>query len=390
MEKEALYLFFVDNVKGRDASGDYAGYMPLGYQSGFIYGNPGAQAVAHELAHGAFNLYHTFSNEKFVASQNTTDNLMDYKGGTELWKYQWQLIHNPQNVWLKFLQDEEEGEKLITRFSSKANEDLFNKMNNELMKIGLYKAVYNYIEKETGITYAFVEDAPSIGPRTYKERTGAATSLEYNSGDVGVLLDENFNFKCVSFAITDEDKKEIVYVEKLPPEDFSMFKSHRGYILLKMDKLNKETLFHELNHAAQYILYKNNGYAFNDATFEVETRMIVFYAAFKAAPQTTRENRKAMKTFFLNYYGLSNLGTFAPFLGEEVGFRDSQSMSFDYYYNFCRLYFSSKIDGIDAEHIVYTEFKRMMEDLATNLNKEYEFKKDFVPNYYLIDKLTNK
>jgi hypothetical protein len=66
--------------------------------------------VAHELAHGAFNLFHTFGSEKFVSGQGTTDNLLDYKGGTELWKYQWKFIHDPQNLWLKFLQDEEDGE----------------------------------------------------------------------------------------------------------------------------------------------------------------------------------------------------------------------------------------------------------------------------------------
>jgi hypothetical protein len=66
--------------------------------------------VAHELAHGAFNLFHTFGSEKFVSGQGTTDNLLDYKGGMELWKYQWKFIHDPQNLWLKFLQDEEEGE----------------------------------------------------------------------------------------------------------------------------------------------------------------------------------------------------------------------------------------------------------------------------------------
>ena len=111
MEKDALYLFFVKDVTGKNADGGFAaGYMPLAYQSGFIYDNPNAETVAHELAHGAFNLYHTFSTENYIAAQNTTDNLMDYKGGTELWAHQWKLIHDPKNVWLKFLQEESEGE----------------------------------------------------------------------------------------------------------------------------------------------------------------------------------------------------------------------------------------------------------------------------------------
>jgi hypothetical protein len=68
--------------------------------------------IAHELAHGAFNLRHTFSTEEntFIAAQNTTENLMDYKGGTELWMHQWKKIQSPDRVWLSFLEGEEEGE----------------------------------------------------------------------------------------------------------------------------------------------------------------------------------------------------------------------------------------------------------------------------------------
>ena len=36
--------------------------------------------VAHELAHGAFRLRHTFSDDALMAPKNTTSNLMDYKG----------------------------------------------------------------------------------------------------------------------------------------------------------------------------------------------------------------------------------------------------------------------------------------------------------------------
>jgi hypothetical protein len=86
--------------------------MPLQRQAGFIYDNPSATLIAHELAHGAFNLRHTFSTEDntFIAAQNTTDNLMDYKGGTELWMHQWKKIQSPDRVWLSFLEGEEEGE----------------------------------------------------------------------------------------------------------------------------------------------------------------------------------------------------------------------------------------------------------------------------------------
>jgi hypothetical protein len=110
MEKEALYLFFVKEVQGKEG---VLGYMPLQYQAGFIYDDPDATIIAHELAHGAFNLWHTFSSEQFIASQGATANLMDYNNGVELWKHQWQLIDNPKNLWFKAWQDEEEGEANI-------------------------------------------------------------------------------------------------------------------------------------------------------------------------------------------------------------------------------------------------------------------------------------
>ncbi|MDR1203733.1 MAG: hypothetical protein LBL58_19155, partial [Tannerellaceae bacterium] len=111
MEKDALYLFFVENVKGKD--GDIGGYMPLQRQAGFIYDLPNNELIAHELAHGAFNLRHTFSSEEFVAAQGSTDNLMDYKGNAELWKHQWKKIQNPERILLAFLEDEEEGEMRV-------------------------------------------------------------------------------------------------------------------------------------------------------------------------------------------------------------------------------------------------------------------------------------
>jgi hypothetical protein len=114
MEKDALYLFFVKNIQGNE---NIKCYMPLQYQQGFIYdfGNTQTNTIAHELAHGAFNLYHTFSNDgnNFVAAQGTTANLMDYNHGAELWKHQWQLIDDPKNLWFKAWQSEEEGEGIF-------------------------------------------------------------------------------------------------------------------------------------------------------------------------------------------------------------------------------------------------------------------------------------
>lgn len=108
LEKNAYYLFFVENVQFKERS--IAGYMPLQRQVGFIYDNPGLNIVAHELGHGAFNMYHTFSDKKFIANEHSTQNLMDYTGGIDLWKHQWQNVQSPDRMFFAFLQDEKEGE----------------------------------------------------------------------------------------------------------------------------------------------------------------------------------------------------------------------------------------------------------------------------------------
>ena len=67
-----------------------AGPIKSGY--GFLTPQSDARTAAHELGHGAFNLRHTFSNDNVVnLPEGTTQNLMDYSVGTELWKYQWDL-----------------------------------------------------------------------------------------------------------------------------------------------------------------------------------------------------------------------------------------------------------------------------------------------------------
>jgi hypothetical protein len=65
--------------------------------------------IAHELGHGTFRLYHTFSEKNdYLVPRGTTDNLMDYNQGKELHKYQWDLVQDPQGMWFTGLIDEEE------------------------------------------------------------------------------------------------------------------------------------------------------------------------------------------------------------------------------------------------------------------------------------------
>ncbi|NJM14256.1 MAG: hypothetical protein HC896_01725 [Bacteroidales bacterium] len=109
VDNNSYYLFLV----GSSQSPGLLGQMPLTGQFGFVFtpshSNVEAikQTIAHELGHGPFHLKHPFS--EFAVTEGSTDNLMDYGEGTELNKYQWDLIHDPQTMLFAWAQDESEG-----------------------------------------------------------------------------------------------------------------------------------------------------------------------------------------------------------------------------------------------------------------------------------------
>ena len=117
-DDDTYYLFLVSSVTKLDADGNntvVSGYMPVGYQHGFIFEQfDVARTYAHELSHGAFALHHTFSTntESFCADEGTTTNLMDYtRDGIALNHKQWRWMHENHGKGLfGFLADEEEGE----------------------------------------------------------------------------------------------------------------------------------------------------------------------------------------------------------------------------------------------------------------------------------------
>ncbi len=106
-DKNVYYVFLVDRAENASK----LGYMPRKKQWGFIFTSGRSTeeittTIAHELGHGVYHLEHTFS-EKGIP-QNQTQNLMDYAGGRELYKYQWDLVHNPASV-ITLFEDDQEG-----------------------------------------------------------------------------------------------------------------------------------------------------------------------------------------------------------------------------------------------------------------------------------------
>jgi len=83
-DKDAYYLFLIK----KSEDGEKNSIMPFNRHFGFIFlknnknlsSNPEKlqHTIAHELGHGAFTLYHTFSSKDKSIPQGNTYNLMDY------------------------------------------------------------------------------------------------------------------------------------------------------------------------------------------------------------------------------------------------------------------------------------------------------------------------
>ncbi|WP_020570692.1 fibronectin type III domain-containing protein [Neolewinella persica] len=117
------YIFFVFGEDSFEDT-DRLGFMPPGRRFSFIYRNDNkntnvadfGRTIAHELGHGAYVLRHpwTENDDRYVA-QGESRNLMDESGGTELWKWQWDLIHDPEAA--PWLPGDEDGESVVAEAS---------------------------------------------------------------------------------------------------------------------------------------------------------------------------------------------------------------------------------------------------------------------------------
>lgn len=98
-DKNANYVFvvpaFTDPI--------YKGYMVRGRAVGFMTSDASAKDLAHELAHGAFGLEHTFP----AIPKSMSNNLMDYSTDVNLTKKQWDGIHSSKFIY-NWLDSEED------------------------------------------------------------------------------------------------------------------------------------------------------------------------------------------------------------------------------------------------------------------------------------------
>ena len=136
-DDETYYLFIANQATDRNIQG----YMRLQSQFGFIFTkNQSPQeishTIAHELGHGAFYLKHPFSEHNFAEKEEY--NLMNYGGGTELWKYQWDWVHDPSSWAMNWVQGDEEG----MAFGLIGTEFVCISDNDAIKKINKYKRFF--------------------------------------------------------------------------------------------------------------------------------------------------------------------------------------------------------------------------------------------------------
>ncbi|WP_273134078.1 hypothetical protein [Culturomica massiliensis] len=112
IDPEASYLFVL-LYSGQGDDRNYTGFMPLNKQFGYLFCRDFgsfeefAVAAAHELAHGRLSLRHPFDKSLGLPEGSVADNLMDYRHGRELAKWQWDVIHDPGIVVRVFERDED-------------------------------------------------------------------------------------------------------------------------------------------------------------------------------------------------------------------------------------------------------------------------------------------
>ncbi|MBR6178475.1 MAG: hypothetical protein IKQ70_11445, partial [Bacteroidales bacterium] len=203
MKDGVYYLFFIDNVTDKkDGSGTpVSGYMPRGYNAGFIYDGGSPHTIAHELGHGIAGLEHVFENSN---NSGKTANLMDYANGEELWHFQWDQIQDPSRVWMKWNKAEEEGEnKTISPF------EFIISGNGIKNDEGLEGQLYQCDDKNKAFFYTYY-DNKSINIAVRKKDSDEFKNIELELEKSTWMLNKG-GYKnessCIQLNITDKSLK---------------------------------------------------------------------------------------------------------------------------------------------------------------------------------------
>ena len=193
-DASACYVFMFDKapVKG---DRNIIGFMPRGGQYGYVHcsklsSEELATILAHELMHGQFLLRHTFDDKykKDLKQGVNPDNLMDYKGGTHIAKWQWDQIYDPA-ITTSLIKYDEEGE-LSTKYELQVfttdkeinDEDyVFISPKPEMPKIFVQPiTIVNYFGKDSINSYKSIF--------TRKDKITIRAKIQYKRFAEGILI----------------------------------------------------------------------------------------------------------------------------------------------------------------------------------------------------------
>lgn len=233
--RETYYLFFLDNAKDQTIKG----YMPLKKQFGFIfkynqYPDEYLRTIAHELGHGPFRLYHTFSDKnKYPQPEGATDNLMDYAAAsaTNLNKYQWDWVHDPE--WRVYWGEEEgEAESSLSSVFIKEIIDKIRQANKEkkdeiglsitsgleeCYKLTLGKKDYSYIKMTTTGFNLFLDKESSTKIQTnvgeVKMSKRPTYSIKPSEESVTTFIENGINYTKYQFHEIQTKKHDAPYAD---------------------------------------------------------------------------------------------------------------------------------------------------------------------------------
>jgi hypothetical protein len=181
------------------------------------------RTLAHELAHGTFRLYHTFSDKNnYPVPKGTTDNLMDYNNGKQLHKYQWDNIQDPRNILFAGLIDEEE----------EAMEDYYKLVNSRIT------AFINKLATKNNSTYIFDVEKFKRNKNIVRN-VFASPNYPYMSGyETSPYIKLSIN----SYNITNPDTKNIIntYNPKIKIVWDDEKKKHNLIFLLKFYRIDSK------------------------------------------------------------------------------------------------------------------------------------------------------
>ncbi len=298
-QKDRLYLFVLNEADKAGVGGD----MPRGEQFGYLFKGYTPRTVAHEIGHGVFKLQHTF-NKTYQIAQGSTNNLMDYSDGSDLIKHQWDIVHKPGivfGIW------EGDDEGMLVRdncFDNQENYKKFKTVWESLFKDPTFLKVFNIVNNDKQITYCFSE----LKDNEYKGTAPLAQTspLAIDETALKIKFINRKNAKQINL----EEYYELTKQLSQPENEWN------GMIDVNMSKLNKKTLFHELNHAAQFLLMKKNNVPYTFVQMEVETRLILYYSIFISASEDVIKNRNKMYYHLINLLGEDNFSDLLPLTGD--------------------------------------------------------------------------